>query len=38
MRGFNQGWNVELERRDPGGGADLYAGSPPYAGAPPHPA
>jgi presenilin-like A22 family membrane protease len=38
MRGFSQGWNVELERRDPSGGADLYAGSPPYAGAPPQPA
>jgi len=37
MRGFNQGWNVELERRDPGA-ADRYAGPPPYAGAPPHPA
>ncbi len=32
MRGFNQGWNVELERRDPAAGAD------PYPGAPPHPA
>jgi presenilin-like A22 family membrane protease len=38
MRGFNQGWNVELERRDPSAGADLYAGAPPYAGPPPHPA
>jgi presenilin-like A22 family membrane protease len=37
MRGFNQGWNVELERRDPGAG-DLYAGAPPYSGAPPQPA
>jgi hypothetical protein len=38
MRGFNQGWNVEIERRDPSGGADLYAGAPPYAGPPPQPA
>jgi presenilin-like A22 family membrane protease len=41
MRGFNQGWNVELERRDPGAGADapdMYGAPPPYAGAPPHPA
>jgi hypothetical protein len=32
MRGFNQGWNVELERRDPGagGGRELYAGAPPH--------
>ncbi len=37
MRGFKQGWNVELERRVPGGG-DLYGGPPPYAGAPPQPA
>ena len=22
MRGFNQGWNVEVERRDPSAGAD----------------
>jgi presenilin-like A22 family membrane protease len=34
MRGFNQGWNVELERRDPN--ADPGAGA--LAGAPPHPA
>jgi presenilin-like A22 family membrane protease len=32
MRGFSQGWNVELERREPGGT------SPTYAEAPPHPA
>jgi presenilin-like A22 family membrane protease len=32
MRGFQQGWNVELERRDPGASGELY--SPP----PPHPA
>src|SRR5260370_35779777 len=29
MRGFNQGWNVELERRDPAAGPDVYAGAPP---------
>jgi presenilin-like A22 family membrane protease len=34
MRGFNQGWNVELERRDPG--VDASAGK--FQGAPPHPA
>ncbi len=32
MRGFSQGWNVELERRDPSAGAE------PYSQAPPHPA
>ena len=32
MRGFNQGWNVELERREVPPGTD------PYAPAPPHPA
>jgi hypothetical protein len=37
MRGFNQGWNVELERRTDGGG-ELYADNPPFAGPPPHPA
>ncbi|MCW3069044.1 MAG: hypothetical protein JWL67_1669 [Solirubrobacterales bacterium] len=37
MRGFKQGWNVELERREAAGG-DPYGGPPPYAGAPPHPA
>ncbi|HEX3517492.1 MAG TPA: hypothetical protein VHT29_00495, partial [Solirubrobacteraceae bacterium] len=31
MRGFNQGWNVELERRDPGARGEIYD-------APPHPA
>src|SRR5262249_61645697 len=31
MRGFNQGWNVELERRDPGA-------APPPGEAAPHPA
>lgn len=32
MRGFNQGWNVELERRDPsaGGSGDMYASAPPH--------
>jgi hypothetical protein len=30
MRGFNQGWNVELERRDPASGADLYGEAPPH--------
>jgi hypothetical protein len=24
MRGFSQGWNVELERRDPAAGPDGY--------------
>jgi hypothetical protein len=32
MRGFSQGWNVELERRDP------HAGSGDYGDAAPHPA
>jgi hypothetical protein len=32
MRGFSQGWNVELERRDPSSGPD------PYSDASPHPA
>jgi hypothetical protein len=40
MRGFNQGWNVELERRDPSAGAG--SGSGPavgdYPDAPPFPA
>jgi presenilin-like A22 family membrane protease len=31
MRGFNQGWNVELERRDPGATTGLYPDAPPYA-------
>jgi hypothetical protein len=30
MRGFNQGWNVELERRDPSAGAELYGDAAPY--------
>ncbi len=29
MRGFQQGWNVELERRDPAAGTDLYTDAPP---------
>jgi len=29
MRGFSQGWNVELERRDPAASTDLYAEAPP---------
>jgi hypothetical protein len=29
MRGFSQGWNVELERADPAAGADLYTDAPP---------
>jgi hypothetical protein len=28
MRGFQQGWNVELERRDPSASADLYTDAP----------
>ena len=30
MRGFNQGWNVEVERRDPGALRAPYAAAPPY--------
>jgi len=30
MRGFSQGWNVEVERRDSTAGADLYSDAPPY--------
>lgn len=30
MRGFSQGWNVELERREPAAGADMHAGAPPH--------
>jgi hypothetical protein len=29
MRGFQQGWNVELERRDPHADAGAFAGAPP---------
>jgi hypothetical protein len=30
MRGFNQGWNVELERRDPKAGAEHYGDVSPH--------
>jgi hypothetical protein len=30
MRGFQQGWNVELERRDPAAGGELYGEPPPH--------
>lgn len=30
MRGFNQGWNVEVERRDPSAASGLYVEAPPY--------
>jgi lysylphosphatidylglycerol synthetase-like protein (DUF2156 family) len=30
MRGFSQGWNVEVERRDPAAVADGYGDAPPY--------
>jgi hypothetical protein len=30
MRGFSQGWNVELERRDPNVSAGGYPDAPPY--------
>jgi hypothetical protein len=29
MRGFSQGWNVELERREPSGTSDVYRSAPP---------
>jgi presenilin-like A22 family membrane protease len=29
MRGFQQGWNVELERRDPAAQPEIYSGAPP---------
>ena len=38
MRGFSQGWNVELERRKPGAGAAAGPGAGVYPDAPPHPA
>jgi hypothetical protein len=40
MRGFNQGWNVELERRDPSAGAGPGSGpgAVDYPDAPPFPA
>ena len=30
MRGFSQGWNVELERREPSARGDIYAQAPPH--------
>jgi lysylphosphatidylglycerol synthetase-like protein (DUF2156 family) len=30
MRGFSQGWNVELERRDPAAGPDAYPDASPH--------
>jgi hypothetical protein len=30
MRGFSQGWNVELERRDPAARGDAYPDAPPH--------
>jgi presenilin-like A22 family membrane protease len=30
MRGFQQGWNVELERRDPAAQPDAYGDAPPH--------
>jgi hypothetical protein len=30
MRGFQQGWNVELERRDPSAEPGMFAGAPPH--------
>src|SRR5215831_14687390 len=30
MRGFSQGWNVELERRDPAAGPEAYGDPSPY--------
>jgi hypothetical protein len=42
LRGFNQGWNVEVERRDPsagpGSGPGIRAGDDAYPDAPPFPA
>jgi hypothetical protein len=29
MRGFSQGWNVELERREPAAGRDTFSDAPP---------
>jgi hypothetical protein len=34
MRGFNQGWNVEVERRDPSAGAHTGSGAGDYPDAP----
>jgi len=30
MRGFSQGWNIEVERRDPNAETDLYRDAPPH--------
>jgi hypothetical protein len=30
MRGFQQGWNVELERRDPQASGEGFAAPPPH--------
>jgi hypothetical protein len=30
MRGFSQGWNVEVERREPVGATDGYRDAPLY--------
>jgi lysylphosphatidylglycerol synthetase-like protein (DUF2156 family) len=30
MRGFSQGWNVELERRDPAASVETFSDSPPH--------
>jgi hypothetical protein len=30
MRGFQQGWNVELERRDPATRSESYTDAPPH--------
>ena len=30
MRGFSQGWNVELERHDAAASASLYGDAPPH--------
>jgi hypothetical protein len=38
MRGFNQGWNVEVERSDPSAGAGVGMGMGDYPDAPPFPA
>ncbi|HEX4466225.1 MAG TPA: hypothetical protein VH025_03490 [Solirubrobacteraceae bacterium] len=38
MRGFTQGWNVEVERSDPSAGPTPPAAHDPYAQAPPQPA
>jgi hypothetical protein len=38
MRGFNQGWNVEVERRDPSAGGPASPNAGDYPGAAPFPA